>query len=636
MSPRLRHFPESRPPNGGIAGDGALKLLGRPTLDALIVLVREAAQNAWDAKSENSKSVTFDLATRVLREAEAAVLRSDVFSGQPPIGVLGDEEDRTSDLKSSLAGEIRILTLTDGGTAGLGGPIQADKAVDRDQVTDFVDLVFNIGQPRDKELGGGSYGFGKTISFLISRCRTILIHTRTMGVSGLEDRIIGQAISQQYQDRGLNYTGRHWWGVTRKQKHQLWVEPLVGDEARLLAASVGLPALKKTQTGTTIAIIDPDFGGRDPKAGMEFIAQAVLWNFWPKLVDDAEGRKSMKFSITCDGEAIRVEDPSSHPKLAPYTEALRAVRLAESDTPDNGDPFLVLKEIRSMRPKSHLGWLALKTAPAGQADEVGPAPTNEDDAPMTSAEGFIGRSHHVALMRQPELIVKYLEVSSLPHSSLAWAGVFKASKEADAAYCEAEPPTHDDWNSGLITNSTHKRQVNVGLRELKNEAEVAYGGRDHQGGGDDAPSGATVADSLGHLMSQTPGTRPSKKTSDNPEGRSSSSSPKVLVSKQYLDPVGSEIRLCVDFTVVPARTSQSTLVRAIAVATAADRPEVDPPVGAAVPSVLGFFLGGELICEDFAEIESDDHSTWTVKVSQPAGVTLSLEILADPVDAVQS
>ncbi len=43
-------FSEPYGASGGLAADGILNQLGRPDIEALEVLVREAVQNSWDAK----------------------------------------------------------------------------------------------------------------------------------------------------------------------------------------------------------------------------------------------------------------------------------------------------------------------------------------------------------------------------------------------------------------------------------------------------------------------------------------------------------------------------------------------------------------------------------------------------------
>src|SRR5690606_26852557 len=78
-------------------------------------------------------------------------------------------------LRPSLNGPvIRVMTVSDRGTTGLGGPTRADSAVTRNH--DFVSFVRNVGEPRDNELGGGTYGFGKGVFYLVSQAGTILVH----------------------------------------------------------------------------------------------------------------------------------------------------------------------------------------------------------------------------------------------------------------------------------------------------------------------------------------------------------------------------------------------------------------------------------------------------------------------------
>ena len=54
-------FAQRYPPGGAVAGDGIQKQLGTPQLDPLEVLVREAAQNSWDAKLSAERSISFCL-----------------------------------------------------------------------------------------------------------------------------------------------------------------------------------------------------------------------------------------------------------------------------------------------------------------------------------------------------------------------------------------------------------------------------------------------------------------------------------------------------------------------------------------------------------------------------------------------
>src|SRR4051794_15491670 len=156
MTP-LSWFPEPFQAYGSFAGDGARRVLGKPNLDPLTVLVRETVQNSWDAKRGDRETISFAMDCWRLLDAQLHTLRHDVFADMPPDGIaLGHLLDRE---------DVDVLVVSDRGTVGLTGPIRADvPPIGR---SDFVDLVFNMGQPRNVEGSGGTYGFGKTIAYVV-------------------------------------------------------------------------------------------------------------------------------------------------------------------------------------------------------------------------------------------------------------------------------------------------------------------------------------------------------------------------------------------------------------------------------------------------------------------------------------
>jgi hypothetical protein len=631
---KLSHFPEPRQAHGGLAGEGALNLLGRPDLDPLVVLVREAGQNSWDARLSEHGPVEFNVSLSRVDETRRAVLRKEVFTELPPRGIVSQDdgpEDEVArrDLPEALAdADLWMLTITDRNTTGLGGPIRADlPPMDDKDTPDFVDFVFNIGQPSDKELGGGTYGFGKTISYLVSRCRTVVIHTRTVGRNGPEQRLIAQAIGHQYTQRGRNYTGRHWWG--RVDRHGR-VLPLIGNDAEVLARRLNLPSLD-SDTGTTIAIIDPAFAQRTAEEAASFIAEAIPWSFWPKMVAERGRAASMAFSVSLNGVEVLVPDPRRTPPLDAYVRALRALRECEAG---RGDPAelepIKVTELRSQRPAAILGLLAMTPNAAQRMSRQGDPGASEDPEhdPTATARPFLGRSHHVALMRQAELVVRYLPGPELPDRSIEYAGVFKADASVDGAFAESEPPTHDDWRPVLVSASWNRRYVNIALRQLRNALARIFDGAAAPAERDEPVSTVVVADALGHLLAPVEGTGASKRAPTSPRGTARPRAARVEIVGQHLESVEEATLLLVDFRIVAAPGTDGTLVDATAGIATADAASVEsePPADAAVPRVLGFRIDGELQPGDAIFVPSNRGDDISVVVEPVPGTATVVDV----------
>ena len=304
----LGWFPKQFSP-GDIDGVGAKRLLGTPNIDPAWVLVREMGQNSWDARGA-SPSIDFILNLRLLRGPVMEILRRRIFTDDPP---------KTGLAELLRHDEIWALEVSDRGTVGLGGPIRNDLAVDPGVDTDFIDLVFNIGAPRDVYLGGGTYGFGKTISYVTSSVGTILIWSRCEGSSGLEHRLIGSAIGDGFNMDGLRFTGRHWWGNVIASEGR--VEPVVGDLAEELGEAVFAARFDRDLTGTSILILDPQLGGDSPEKNVKLLAEAVVWNLWPKLLAEQSGRLANEHHRAVQRHAHR----AAQHRAAPRDEWARSV-----------------------------------------------------------------------------------------------------------------------------------------------------------------------------------------------------------------------------------------------------------------------------------------------------------------------
>ena len=181
---RVNIYSEPFPNSGAMPGEGATKLLGL-SLTPLEILLRETLQNSWDASIEQNSKPSFEINLRLLKVNESIALKK-IFFDLPPI----DSKERLV-LETFLNKKYQlILEICDFGTKGLGGPFSAAEAISTEEDYDFVNFVKNIGSHRDQRNGGGTYGFGKSSLFNMSKCKTILIDSLTSYKNRLQNRLL--------------------------------------------------------------------------------------------------------------------------------------------------------------------------------------------------------------------------------------------------------------------------------------------------------------------------------------------------------------------------------------------------------------------------------------------------------------
>src|SRR5947208_2735783 len=78
----LRLSAEPFTASGGMAGGGARKLLGAPTLSPLQIVIREAGQNSWDQK-RSGRTVRFEVRLRRPDKAQWKAIRGEIFAELP-------------------------------------------------------------------------------------------------------------------------------------------------------------------------------------------------------------------------------------------------------------------------------------------------------------------------------------------------------------------------------------------------------------------------------------------------------------------------------------------------------------------------------------------------------------------------
>lgn len=483
---RLRLFSEPYSPSGNMAANGVRKLLGAPRLDLLQTVIRESVQNCCDAaKLDLGPKVRFRL--RRLSPAQLAALQSRVLSELP------DDPDASDPVREFLVSETPwVLEICDFGTTGLAGPTRADRPPAPGERTDFVNFIRDIGIKRDTELGGGTYGFGKSALYLASRCSLIIVDTQTRNGGQSVRRLIGAQLGGDFvADHGegqRRYTGRHWWGVLDENAHV--ADPLEGEAAEALAGNLGMPARSAADTGTTIMIVAPQFVDDNISDVAGAIQEALLWNFWPRMMADVPPDRKLDVALEIDGVDYPIPPPEETSPLDHFCDAMRGLRLGASS----------VETVSSARPAKVLGRLNIVKGIKG--DRI---PLRSDGESL-----FPETCRHIAVMRPVELVVRYLDDGDpLPQAGSEWAGVFvtAAEEEVEKAFADAEPPAHDDWLYDILPKKTRARTyVRVALGRIKDAARAVAGGQVLSTGGlRDAPSLAHVADLFGKALASANG-----------------------------------------------------------------------------------------------------------------------------------
>ena len=344
----LTLYSEPFAPTGSISASGAMQSLGRPNMDTLVVLVREAVQNSWDARIKDGRVVKFALSSHSKSGHSADQWRTALSSR--PLGLpLDDVLQRDS---------FEVLFVRDSNTRGLTGSTRADRIEDEHEM-DFVDFVRNVGQPTTTEYGGGTYGYGKSIFYLASAARTILTYTRTKYQGRHESRLMGAALGEYHTIGGMPFTGRHWWGTKREGI----LEPILNDEADALASDLGFEPYGENESGTTVAVVgfeafDQEGDKRPTRQAVEVMAEAIVWHCWPKFGLTTQDDEIL-FAARWNDVEIPIPD-GQLPIIQTYRRALDDVYQALRGTGTGP-----VTQISSQRPKQELG---LSGAPTNTED----------------------------------------------------------------------------------------------------------------------------------------------------------------------------------------------------------------------------------------------------------------------------
>ncbi|MGW8799949.1 hypothetical protein ACWGN9_23135 [Streptomyces sp. NPDC055775] len=470
--------------DGGITAEGLLGQLGRPHLSRLTMLVREAAQNSWDARHADQAEIRFRFDLTSVGAAHIGEWRRLFATGIPQTGDIGGAFKRLS-----RASSIRCLVVSDRGTRGLGGPTRSDTG--QSDRREWLRFVLNSGDregTNQQGTSGGTFGYGKGAFFLASKVGCTFVYTRFHEDNGaLRSRFIGVAIRKSFWEGGARYTGRHWWGNPAADH----CEPLLDVAADAAARNLGLPGFGTDDTGTTIVIVEPDLTDptlpntdvaeeMDFNAAGNYLADASAWNLWPIMLEGREQR--MTVSVTADGVGIPVPGPDDDATLAFFADAYRKAAAGGGEV------------LSCLKPKKELGAFASEYTYAATVT-----------SPAARDLGLEGAPHHICLLRGPELVTRYYAGPERPNPQVGYAGVFKVADDLDPVFARSEPPTHDAWAYQELKGqeATFVRTLGRRLKERCDAISGATGKRAFKVG--DYAVG-NVAQRLGHLLAGPGGT----------------------------------------------------------------------------------------------------------------------------------
>lgn len=453
--------------------DGAQKLLGSSEMSPADLLVRECAQNSWDARLPGQQP-EYHLQVRHLDSKVMQILKGQVFTGintchfHELCGFFGSQKRHWA------------VEVADRNTTGLdGNPDPQVAPSDENESTNFRDLIFVYGATRDSDLGGGTYGFGKTAAFTMSRCGTVVYWTRCRFRGEYEYRLIATHVGESYTAENLTFTGRHWWGNTANCKSVL---PLTGEVARILGEKIFQRHFVGTETGTNILVLDPRIDAVEETAThartevgnvdnvylalAEAMRDSVIRDLWPKLTPGPDNVHTtpMRISVEFNGTPLEIGNPDEG-LWSIWASALNSVRAEEQG--ETLAPEAVLQE-RTVYPVAYAsqpkhqpkGFRRIGTLALTRSFPL--ATINPFDRVMAKYQ------FTACFMRAAELVVTYDQIPMRNNPTFYIAGVFKVAADTwpDEAFASAENPTHTEWNTGRLP-AAQKNLVTHARREIR-------------------------------------------------------------------------------------------------------------------------------------------------------------------------
>ena len=591
---------------GGVVADVMANSIATSTYSQAETFLRETLQNACDQKKNDLSQIEFVIDLFQVG-GEKKKLFDEFFSearlGQDPLGF--------TKLKSAKTFEA--IVVADKGTIGLVGPL--DASID-ETPSNFAGFFFNVGRQSSESSSGGSFGLGRTVLTNASEYSTILVYSQFLQKDRLNKRFMGMAIRGTFAHGGRRYTGRHWFGKEPNKNSGL-VSPFEDKEAEEYAMAFGMAKYLGNETGFVAMVIgnalitnpdSPTLAKLQREEATRDIQLAACTYGWPHMLGSKKSR-SVNFKFCLDGNVIPEKDPAKMPGLSEFVKCYEALN-SQTEGVESKDIFFSASGAKK-EPTGKLTWLNI--------------PTSQNDRDLAK-KGSIPISA-VALMRQANFVVKYLEVTQ-KLDQISTRGIFKSNIKFDADFRKSEPVAHDDWiPSKLQLKPNTRNPIKQTIENIKENFKELAG---IKGEFQDGSASVILGNVIGRLLDGLTLTGPPKppKTSGGGSGGGigggkniqivSIGTPKIIASDL------SHYQAVFKFQVIFPTDENNT--RKIQLATYAilenGNPEIDPPEGVEIPEILKVQLEGKNYLKNHPiELEENMNLKYLeVTVSAPQGV----------------
>lgn len=598
---------------GGVVADVMSAAIATSTYSQAQTFLRETLQNACDQKLDEKTPIDF-----IVDVFQVNGKRKQLFDDFFSSARLGLDPLKLGKLKD--APSFEAMVVADKGTVGLIGPL--DASID-EKPSNFAGFFFNVGRQSSEEKSGGSFGLGRTVLTNASEFSTILVYSQFLQGGKIGKRFMGMAIRGTFSFEKRRFTGRHWFGLKPTSGSGI-IKPYEDSQAEDLAANFGLKAYLGESTGFVAMVIgnslitnpeNSNLAKQQRADAIEAIQQAACIYGWPHMLGNKKNR-SVNFRFILDGKEIEEKDPARMPGIQEFVACYEALKAPVEGVETREIHFTNLGNRKE--PTGNLAWI---NVPSSQSDRE---LAKNQLIPISS----------IALMRQANFVVKYLEVTQKT-DQISTRGVFKTNNNFDPIFRKSEPVAHDDWIPTKLQLKPNQR--NPIKQTLENIKEIFKELSGHTEAIQDGSASVVLGNVVGRLLDGLSLTGPKKlKPVEGGLGGGGSSKGIQIIpigSPRILDSTLERYSAVFKFQILCSKNSDPVNIQFSAYAILENgNPELDPPIGASIPEIVGINLDNKnLVPSSLIMINNELHMKIveiTVTSAQGIGATCRWKLVS--------